>query len=113
MLRKPCLEPGCRSLADPGKVRCAAHRAAKNRAAGSATARGYDAAWRLVRRRVLDRDGHRCQIRLPGCEGSANTVDHITPLAHGGARLDEGNLRASCTRCNSRLGGSTRRKEPA
>jgi 5-methylcytosine-specific restriction endonuclease McrA len=31
-------------------------------------------------------------------------VDHIIPLAHGGARLDPANLRAACSHCNASLG---------
>lgn len=68
-------------------------------------ARGYDAAWRRVREGVLERDGWTCRY----CGGAANTVDHVTPLAHGGARLDPGNLVAACLSCNSSRGATTRR----
>lgn len=60
------------------------------------------AAWRDVRRFVLERDGHRCQLEGPTCTGRAEAVDHIVPWRHGGAWYDPENLRASCTQCNSR-----------
>jgi hypothetical protein len=60
------------------------------------------AAWRKIRAYVLDRDGHVCQIRLKGCLGQANTVDHIVPVSQGGALYDEANLRSSCRSCNVR-----------
>lgn len=62
----------------------------------------YDHNWHKVRKQVLERDGHRCQLGLPGCTSSARHVDHIVPLAEGGARLDPDNLRASCQSCNLR-----------
>jgi 5-methylcytosine-specific restriction endonuclease McrA len=50
----------------------------------------------MIRRRVLRRDGHRCQIKGPGCTGIATDVDHI------GDRHDhsEANLRAVCGWCH-------------
>ena len=59
------------------------------------------ATWRAARRRVLERDGHICQIRLPGCRVEATAVDHILELDDGGAPYDPGNLRACCTPCNT------------
>lgn len=35
-------------------------------------------AWRALRGEVLDRDDHRCQLRLPGCTGTAKTVHHLS-----------------------------------
>lgn len=37
------------------------------------------------------------------------TVDHITPLCHGGDPWDRGNLRVLCRTCNSRKGARERR----
>jgi len=37
------------------------------------------------------------------------SLDHLTPLAHGGRVLDEGNVQAAHYGCNSRRGGATRR----
>jgi 5-methylcytosine-specific restriction enzyme A len=65
---------------------------------GTTTQRGYGWAFQKVRPLVLERDGHRCQVQLPGCTGHATAVDHITP--GGPATLD--NLRAACVPCNSR-----------
>jgi 5-methylcytosine-specific restriction endonuclease McrA len=58
--------------------------------------RGYGRDWQLLRLEILDRDEHRCGW----CGARATTVDHIVPLARGGARLDPANLIASCGRCN-------------
>lgn len=55
----------------------------------------------LVRALVLERDGHRCQIRGPECLGVADTVDHIVPRALGGPLYDPANLRAACHVCNA------------
>lgn len=53
---------------------------------------------------VLARDGFRCAY----C-GSAygRTVDHVVPLAKGGARGSVMNLVASCHKCNSRKADKT------
>jgi 5-methylcytosine-specific restriction protein A len=58
-------------------------------------------AWRLLRRRILARDNHVCLIALPGCRGTADTVDHIISPEDGGAELDEANLQSSCRSCNT------------
>jgi 5-methylcytosine-specific restriction endonuclease McrA len=72
----------------------------------STAGRGYGADWQQLRLLVLVRDGHRCHW----CGQVATTVDHVRPLAHGGARLDPGNLVAACLRCNSARGARTGRK---
>ena len=98
-----CREPGCtRRQAAP---RCALHRTRQ--------ARGYDADWDRVRIGILVRDGYRCQIAGPGCTGRATSVDHIVPLALGGARLDPRNLRAACGHCNSSAGARVVRSQPS
>ena len=38
----------------------------------------------------------------------ANEVDHIQPIAEGGARLDPANLRPLCKPCHSRHTARTR-----
>ncbi len=50
---------------------------------------------------VLERDGHRCQIRLGVCTGKATAVDHIVPLSQGGDAYALDNLRSACKQCNS------------
>jgi 5-methylcytosine-specific restriction protein A len=103
-LRKPCGTARCGGVTAPGASYCAACAAVRNRARGSASARGYDAEWRRLRLEVLERDGWVCQW----CGREANCADHVVPKAHGGARLDPANLVASCTPCNSRRAGQMR-----
>ena len=51
--------------------------------------------WRTTRRRILNRDDHRCQE----CGAPATHVDHKTTHAMGGSD-DDGNLQALCADCN-------------
>jgi 5-methylcytosine-specific restriction protein A len=69
---------------------------------------GSSPAWRALRLTVLDRDRWQCQIRRAGCTQSATEVDHIEPIAEGGARWDPANLRASCKTCNAGRGSETK-----
>ena len=59
----------------------------------------YDTAlWRIVRRRVLARDGNACTVsRLLGgdCHGTLH-VHHLIPVSEGGARFDDANLITAC-----------------
>ena len=41
-------------------------------------------AWRTGARVGLRRDGYECQLKLPGCLGLANSVDHIVRQEDGG-----------------------------
>jgi hypothetical protein len=50
---------------------------------------------------ILERDGHMCQVCGPKCTHNATAVDHIIPIADGGAKFDPSNLRAICTSCNN------------
>jgi len=61
---------------------------------------GSTALWRKIRARILNRDGHSCQI----CGQEATTVDHIVPRRIGGQDNDD-NLQALCVRCNTSKGG--------
>lgn len=54
--------------------------------------------WRDIRRRILERDNHTCQIRLLGCLVTASDVDHIV---RGDDHSIE-NLRAACRKCHDR-----------
>ena len=101
----PCRHPGCRALCEGG--RCAAHtvmnRQEHDRRRGTSTERGYDAAWRRVRAERLRLDHHLCQACLrDGRPETAAEVDHIMPIARGGARLDLDNLQSLCHACHSR-----------
>lgn len=61
----------------------------------------YTGPWRRVRRQILERDGHLCQIQAPGCTLRATQVDHIVPVARGGDWWALENLRAACMACNN------------
>ncbi|WP_195167778.1 HNH endonuclease [Mycobacteroides abscessus] len=54
--------------------------------------------WGEIRRRILDRDNHLCQIESFGCLRAASDVDHIV---RGDDHSDE-NLRAACSKCHAR-----------
>jgi 5-methylcytosine-specific restriction protein A len=58
------------------------------------------AGWKRTRRRILNRDGHECQIRGPRCTVDANEVDKIVPASLGGSDTDDDNLRAACPPCH-------------
>jgi 5-methylcytosine-specific restriction enzyme A len=66
-----------------------------------------------LRRQILERDKHQCQLRYPGiCVGAADVVDHIRNLASYGPMPSDAranathpgnhpsNLQASCKPCN-------------
>ena len=67
----------------------------------------WTAAYKALRRYVLERDGWACQIRGPRCLGYATEVDHIVARADGGDVYDPRNMRAACRPCNAR-GGAQR-----
>ena len=53
--------------------------------------------WPIIRRDVLERDQHTCQLHGPRCTTRATEVDHV------GDRHDHGraNLRAACHPCHA------------
>ena len=59
-----------------------------------------DARYRRLRPIVLARDDYTCQIRRPGCEGVATTVDHIDASRKDGP-VTADDLQAACLHCNS------------
>ncbi len=61
------------------------------------TQRGYGRRWRKVRLIQLRREPL-CRR----CGELATEVDHIVPIAKGGAMSDLANLQALCKRCHSR-----------
>jgi 5-methylcytosine-specific restriction endonuclease McrA len=66
-----------------------------------ATPRG----WAALRKRILQRDRHLCQIRYDGyCTGRATEVDH----KQGRDNNHPSNLQAACTACNQRKNILTR-----
>lgn len=59
--------------------------------------------WRRVRRQVLERDGHRCQLRIAGvCTTIATCVHHTIGQALTGN--NPAHLVAACAECNGRIG---------
>lgn len=53
--------------------------------------------WQAIRRRILDRDGHRCTAVIDGarCPRPARDVDHVTPAHLDGPDTDD-NLASLC-----------------
>jgi len=75
--------------------------------------RGSTRAWRVIRQRVLERDGYLCQIKLQGewtstrgevrrCLIKADCVHHIGGKANTGD--DPQYLQAACSPCNLKVG---------
>ena len=104
---RPCAQPGCHALST--STRCAAHEAAHAatlhledaRYRGSATERGYDHAWRVLR------DAHIAQFPFcdactaQGLQVQAREVDHVIPHRGDDAlRLNPSNLRSLCASCH-------------
>ncbi|MGR6999924.1 HNH endonuclease signature motif containing protein [Yinghuangia aomiensis] len=76
---------------------------------GSATARGYDAAWSRLARLAIAQQPWCSRCRTSGSKTNPLTGDHIRPLSAGGtSTLD--NIQVLCRRCNSAKGarGGTR-----
>jgi len=102
--KSPCTYPGCGVLVDrPGK--CEKHAKQVRKEADSrrpnASKRGYNHRWRKVRVEVLRRDGGLCQSCLKdGLVTRASDVDHIVPVAAGGAFYDHDNLQSLCRPCH-------------
>ena len=58
--------------------------------------------WRALREKMLRQAGYRCsRCARPG----RLEVDHIVPLAQGGAPYDESNLQVLCKACHHIKGG--------
>ena len=58
--------------------------------------------WRLVRSALLDRHPLCRRCEADGRTVAATDVDHVVPLAEGGAPYDEGNLQPLCFACHVR-----------
>lgn len=101
LLSSPCRAPGCPEVV-PGGGYCAAHRRAVNQAANLTRSpddiRVYaTATWRRLRTLMLQREPLCVE-----CSEAAELVDHIVPIADGGAAYDEANLQTMCHRCHNR-----------
>ena len=60
--------------------------------------------WKMLRLRVLSRDGYVCTYCNKDLKGADATVDHITSRKVGGDIWDMDNLTSACKSCNSRKG---------
>ena len=67
---------------------------------GTAADRGYDARWVKLRRLHLQGEPLCRRCAAQGRVTAADLVDHIVPIAEGGAVLDEDNLQSLCRRCH-------------
>ena len=110
---RPCGHVGCRELVQRGY--CPAHerpragwqdaeaRRLHDRQRGSAAARGYDAAWTRLRRRVIREEPLCRACRDEGRVTRAEMVDHIVPVRQAPERrLDRANLQPLCRPCHHR-----------
>jgi 5-methylcytosine-specific restriction endonuclease McrA len=99
MQRQACLRCGAPS-SGPHCPRHAAEVRAERKAAGRTGKRGSTRAWRALRQRVLDRDGHRCTEILPSGHRCPNVedleVDHLIQKQDGGQDV-ETNLITRCS----------------
>lgn len=82
--------------------------------------KGSTRAWRRTRALVLARDGHRCQLALPGtwrtrdgqvrrCLGVATQAHHLDGKAYGD---DLGRIVAACKPCNLKVGNPLTAPDP-
>ena len=55
---------------------------------------------RSVQAKVVETYGNQCWLKLPGCTGRADTLDHLMPYSKGGTD-SVNNLRPACRHCNS------------
>lgn len=106
--RTPCTGPQCHKLARPGETRCDEHRKP------TAHQRGYTSEWAEYSRAWLARypwcgqrdggafSGENSHCARAGKRVRARVVDHIRPLAMGGAQLDPTNHESMCFSCNAR-----------
>jgi 5-methylcytosine-specific restriction endonuclease McrA len=66
--------------------------------------RGSSRAWRNVRQYVLDRDRHRCQLRLHGCTYRATHAHHTVEWFGRPEDVDPALIVAACSSCNLKTG---------
>ena len=82
-------------------------KASEHRAHNAPRAFYHSGWWRALSDAVLERDGHRCQLRLLGCVGVATIADHVQPRPRGEASITSAdcaeNLRAVCRQCHNRI----------
>lgn len=76
----------------------------------NSTRRGYCANWRKLRVMHLASEPLCRMCRMMGKLIPGNEVDHIVPLAIGGARFDGGNLQTLCRPCHQQKTQEDKRK---
>ncbi|MDU1061631.1 MAG: HNH endonuclease signature motif containing protein [Leclercia adecarboxylata] len=96
----PCRVRGCRALVPDRSGYCENHKSeswARHRSAKKNVKNPYGSKWRKQRDAAFKRDRGLCQPCLKeGVATPATEVDHIIPLAHGGAETMD-NLQCICT----------------
>jgi 5-methylcytosine-specific restriction protein A len=104
-----CVAPGCSALVEPPENRCPRHPAPASRESAADRgayhrSNGYfysSVRWRKVRTKFLR--FHPICAGYPGhCSDLASVVDHIKPIADGGAKFSWSNLQALCESCHNR-----------
>ncbi|WP_204806303.1 HNH endonuclease [Mycobacterium riyadhense] len=94
-----CGYQGCLELVYPPDRRCPDHIGWKTSPRTASSQRTGKTAWKRLRNQVLQRDGHQCQIKGPGCLVHADQVDHIVPV-HLGGTDDPSNAQSCCKPCH-------------
>ena len=104
---RPCLECGVLSEGSRCPVHRRGYRSTHYR--GSAAARGYGSAWRILRKAAIDEHVARFGWLCPGYglrpahPARDLTGDHLIPLSLGGKSV-AANVRVLCHRCNAAKG---------
>lgn len=97
---KICNAPGCAQLLHDPKLRyCPQHGGNSRWQQRTGTPRTATTTHKGNRNAILDRDGHRCQLRYDGCIGVASILDHIIATAFGGSETPK-NLQSACGPCH-------------
>lgn len=105
--KRPCRYPGCPNLCDKG-VYCTDHAEfSADRMRGGAAARGYNAEWRVERKRFLDKHPLCVECMKQNRLTAATVVDHIIPH-RGDMKLfwDRNNWQPLCKDCHDLKTGS-------
>lgn len=87
-------------------------RKAGERERGTAHQRGYTARWRRVRKRYASRNPMCEDCLAAGRAVPLDVVDHVIPLAAGGAAFDPRNLRSLCNPCHGKKTAQDRDRYP-
>ena len=98
---KHCGYKGCTVVVNPPAKRCDEHSSGwKTSPRTESSKRTGTSRWQALRVKVLQRDGHMCQVRGPRCLVHATDVDHVIPTHLGGAD-SIANAQSVCKPCHS------------